>query len=67
MNGRFKGGYNTRSFGDPRGRIHAVQLELSQATYMEQDHPFRYVEAKAATIVPVLRTLVEALLSESPD
>ncbi len=67
VNGRFKGGYITRSFGDPRGRIHAVQLELSQATYMEQDHPFRYVEAKAAIIVPVLRTLVEALLSESPD
>lgn len=37
VNGRFKGGYNTRAYGDPNSGIHAIQLELSQATYMDEN------------------------------
>ncbi len=36
-NGRFKGGYITRYFGKPNEGIHAIQLELSQATYLNAD------------------------------
>ena len=36
LNGRFKGGYITRHYGDPANGVHAVQLELSEATYMER-------------------------------
>ncbi len=36
LNGRFKGGYITRHYGDPRGDVHAVQLELAQRSYMNE-------------------------------
>ena len=36
VNGRFKGGYITRAYGDPENNVHAVQLELSQHTYMDE-------------------------------
>ena len=42
LNGRFKGGYITRNYGDPANGIHAIQLELSQATYMDERPPRRY-------------------------
>jgi len=37
VNGRFKGGYITRAYGDPDNNIHSLQLELSQGTYMNED------------------------------
>ena len=37
VNGRFKGGYITRAYGQPEKNIHAIQLELSQATYLNED------------------------------
>lgn len=36
LNGRFKGGYITRHYGDPEAGIHAIQLELSQRCYMDE-------------------------------
>lgn len=35
-NGRFRGGYITRHYGDPANNIHAVQLELAQCNYMDE-------------------------------
>lgn len=37
LNGRFKGGFITRSFGKPSDSIHAIQLEMSQNTYLNSD------------------------------
>ncbi len=37
MNGRFKGGYITRHYGDPHGGVQAVQLELVQLNYMDEE------------------------------
>ncbi len=34
LNGRFKGGFITRGFGKPSDNIHAIQLEMSQDTYL---------------------------------
>jgi N-formylglutamate deformylase len=62
VNGRFKGGYITRHYGNPDAGIHAVQLELSQATYMDEEPPFTYREQRAARVIPVLRSLIETLL-----
>ncbi|HSR71633.1 MAG TPA: N-formylglutamate amidohydrolase, partial [Kiloniellales bacterium] len=62
LDGRFKGGYITRSKGDPAAGVHAVQLELSQRTYMDEDPPFRFREDLAAGIRPVLRRLLETAL-----
>ncbi len=62
LDGRFKGGYITRSFGDPAERVHAVQLELSQITYMNEAPPFAFRGDLAAGIRPVLRRLLETVL-----
>ncbi len=37
INGRFKGGFITREYADLNNNIHSLQLELSQATYMNED------------------------------
>jgi N-formylglutamate deformylase len=62
VNGRFKGGHNTWVYGDPGAGIHAVQLELSQITYMDEASPYGFREDLAAGIRPVLRELLETAL-----
>jgi N-formylglutamate deformylase len=59
LNGRFKGGYITRTYGDPANGVHAVQLELSEATYMNESFPFELREDLAMRLRPQLRALVE--------
>ncbi len=34
IDGRFKGGYITRHYGQPGDHVHALQIELAQCTYM---------------------------------
>lgn len=60
-NGRFKGGYITRHYGDPAGGIDAVQLEISQRIYMDEAS-FAYDDALAGQAQRVLRTLLQATL-----
>ena len=62
LNGRFKGGYITRHYGRPAEDIHAVQLELTQLTYMDEDPPFGFRDDLAAAARPVLRAIVEAMI-----
>lgn len=62
VNGRFKGGYITRRYGQPDNGIDAVQLEISQRTYMDEV-TFEYDEARAAQLQPTLRTLLDCALS----
>ncbi len=66
LNGRFKGGYITRTYGQPAAHIHAVQLEQSQATYMEKNPPFTFREDLAEQVRPVLRRLIETMLAWRP-
>lgn len=63
LNGRFTGGYNTRHYGAPLDHVHAVQLELTQITYMNEDPPFDFVEAKANAVRPALRAIVETMVA----
>lgn len=67
LNGRFKGGYTTRHYGDPSNGVHAVQLELAQKTYMDEFHPFTYRPQKAEQVQAVLRAFVETLLAWRAD
>jgi N-formylglutamate deformylase len=60
-NGRFKGGHITRHYGDPGNGIDAVQLEISQRVYMDEDS-YVYDEAKAARAQALVRRLLEAAL-----
>lgn len=62
LNGRFTGGYITRHFGNPGQGVHAVQLELTQSSYMEENHPFTFDEALARKVRPTLRRLIETAL-----
>jgi N-formylglutamate deformylase len=59
-NGRFKGGYITRGFGKPEENIHAVQLELSQHTYMDEPSD-RYNHEKASQVKVKLKAFVQCL------
>ena len=61
-NGRFKGGYITRAFGKPDSGFHALQLELSQFTYMNEQ-TMTYDENLALQVQPKLETLVKALIT----
>lgn len=58
LNGRFKGGFITRHYGQPAKNIHAVQLEMAQAIYMEEQLPFAYDEVKAAKLQPLLKQII---------
>ena len=60
INGRFVGGYITRSYGDPENHIHAVQLELSQATYMDETGA-SWDDERAARIQPCLKRVLETI------
>lgn len=62
VDGRFKGGFITRQYGDPDNRIHAFQLELSMATYCDERPPWNYAPEKAAEVRPALRAMLEAAL-----
>ncbi|HVG81588.1 MAG TPA: N-formylglutamate deformylase [Methylomirabilota bacterium] len=62
LDGRFKGGYITRAYGRPADGVHAVQLELAQIAYMDEDPPFTYRPEKAARLQPVLKALLQAML-----
>jgi N-formylglutamate deformylase len=61
-NGRFKGGYITRTYGDPANKVHAVQLELSEAIYMDEKPPYAFREDMARKVRPSLRALLDEML-----
>lgn len=62
VNGRFKGGYITRHYGQPESGVEAVQLELAQYTYMDEDS-FEYLPARAALVQEVIHALLETCLA----
>jgi N-formylglutamate deformylase len=61
VNGRFKGGFITRHYGDPGNGIDAVQLEIAQRIYMNED-TFEYDDALAVNAQRVIRALIESAL-----
>ena len=63
LNGRFKGGHITRQYGKPAQGIHAVQLEMTQRSYMQESWPFDYLPDVAAGVQPHVRKMLEAVLA----
>ena len=61
VNGRFKGGYITRHYGEPKQDIEAVQLDLAQRNYMDED-TFEYLDELAEKTQRVLRALLATCL-----
>jgi len=63
VNGRFKGGYITRHYADVARGVQAVQLEVSQRNYMDEDS-FAYDASKASVLQAVIRNLLRATLAD---
>jgi formiminoglutamase len=71
VNGRFKGGYITRSLGHPEAGIHAVQMELACRGYMKEplgpvsegEWPSAYDEEFAAPMRATLTRILQACLT----
>ena len=51
INGRFKGGYITRHYGDPDNDTHALQMEIVQDVYIDNYEP----------LIKVLELVIESL------
>lgn len=62
VNGRFKGGYITRQYHDVGNGVQAVQLELAQRNYMDEDS-FEYLPERAVRVQAVIRELLLATLA----
>ncbi|MFT0545521.1 N-formylglutamate deformylase [Allopusillimonas ginsengisoli] len=61
-NGRFKGGYITRCYGNPATGVHAMQLELAQCTYMSEQRPYDYQPDAAERVAPVIQAVINQAL-----
>lgn len=67
VDGRFVGGHITRSYGAPAEHVHAVQMELAQDRYMDEDAPpFAYRRDRADRLRPWLRRVLEAMIGWRP-
>jgi formiminoglutamase len=71
VNGRFKGGYITRSLGKPEAGVHAVQMELACRGYMreplgpvsEGEWPTAYDQDYAAPMRAALTLILQTCLA----
>ena len=71
LNGRFKGGWTTRHYGDPGEGVHAIQMELACRSYMreppdapgEHNWPPPYDPGHASPTRDVLKQVLDACLS----
>jgi N-formylglutamate deformylase len=61
VNGRFKGGYITRHYGNPAAHIEAVQLEIAQCTYLEEARTPAFDAARAQPLKSLLRELLRTV------
>ena len=59
VDGRFKGGYITRHYGNPGGGIDAMQLEIAQRAYMDEASR-EYDEGRASPLRDTLRAMLSA-------
>jgi N-formylglutamate deformylase len=66
VDGRFKGGYITRNYGQPSRGWHAIQLEMCWSTYMQEAAPYDIDPCRSVHVLPVLRALVQTMLDWRP-
>ncbi|OCW56497.1 N-formylglutamate deformylase [Hoeflea olei] len=62
LNGRFKGGWTTRYYGRPADGVHAIQMELAQASHLAaEEPPFAYDPERAGKLRVHLKTILTTL------
>lgn len=66
LDGRFKGGYITRTYGQPWEGVHSLQLELSQETYMDEELN-TFDPEKAVKPAPPRQSKMAASRTRSPQ
>ncbi len=62
VNGRFKGGYITRHYGKPDASIFAIQMEISQNTYMQEYPPWTLNQKKSDHLKTLLYNVLVSFL-----
>jgi formiminoglutamase len=69
VNGRFKGGWITRHYGDPSRGVHAVQMELAIRGYADEEGPWPppWDAVRAAPMQAKLRTILSTCLDFAKD
>ncbi|ABC22101.1 N-formylglutamate deformylase [Rhodospirillum rubrum] len=65
LNGRFIGGHITRAYGQPADNIHALQMELVQQRYMDEES-YAYLPERADRLRPLLHRLLDQLIAWRP-
>ena len=66
-NGRFKGGYITRQYGSPNSGVHAIQMEISQNTYLLRSSDYEYDSIRADKLSQLLKKMILVMLDYSPS
>jgi len=68
LNGRFKGGWTTRQYGQPQSGLHAIQMELAQSTYLTNEvAPWSYDQTRADCLRPHLANILTTLAKLAPS
>jgi N-formylglutamate deformylase len=62
LDGRFKGGYITRHYGAPAHGVHAIQLEMAEAIYMDETSPYTFRAERARSVSRILREQMTLVL-----
>jgi N-formylglutamate deformylase len=65
LNGRFKGGYITRHYGQPAAHVDAVQLEIAQSAYLREARAPIFDAAFAKPLQILLRQALSELRREA--
>jgi len=63
-NARFKGGYITRHYGEPKNDVHAIQLEIAQRAYMDEETR-EFDDALAEKLRDTLRSMIAAFMDSA--
>ncbi len=62
LNGRFRGGWTTRHYGKPDENVHAIQMEVTQSSYLiAEAAPWTFNSTKAAELRAVLQNILTNL------
>lgn len=67
LNGRFRGGWTTRHYGRPAEGLHAIQMELAQASHLgSEEPPFTLDPDKAEALRALLKPILQDLIDVAP-